>query len=66
MKKKAKRSMKFEDEALHASFLENLRRSGIVYKLNRNGAVVFGDEEATPIINAAHRLRDAQFPWYFF
>ncbi len=60
-----KRYMKFEDAALQSSFLEHLHRSGIPYKLNRNGAVAFGDEEATGIAGAAHRVRDAQFPWYF-
>ncbi len=65
MKKKTKRYMKFEDAALQSSFLEQLRRPGIAYKLNRSGAVAFGDEEATAIVSAAHQVRDAQFPWYF-
>ena len=64
MKKKTKRHMKFEDIALQSSFLEHLRRSGIAYKLNRSGAVAFGDEDATGIVSAAHQVRDAQFPWY--
>ncbi len=57
--------MKFEDAGLQSSFLEHLRRSAIAHKLNRNGAVVFKDEDATGIVSAAHRVRDAQFPWYF-
>jgi hypothetical protein len=65
MKKKTKRHMKFEDAALQSSFLEHLHRAGIAFKLNRSGAVAFGDEEATGIISAAHRVRNAQFPWYF-
>jgi hypothetical protein len=65
MKKKTKRYMKFEDAALQSSFLENLRLSGVPYNLNRNGAVAFEDEDASSIISAAHRVRDAQFPWYF-
>lgn len=63
--KKEKRYIKFEDAALQTSFLGHLSRSGVVYKLNRSGAVVFGDDEATVIANAAHQVRDAQFPWYF-
>lgn len=65
MKKKTKHYMKFEDAALQSSFLEHLHRSGIAYKLNRSGAVVYGDEDATAIVRAAHLVRDAQFPWYF-
>ena len=65
MKKKTKRYMKFEDAALQASFLKNLRRSGISYDLNRSGAVVFGEKEAIGVVRAAHLVRDAQFPWYF-
>jgi len=63
--KKEKRYIKFEDAALQSSFLEHLNRSGVAYKLNRSGAVVFGNDEATVITDAAHRVRDAQFPWYF-
>lgn len=65
MKAKTKRYMKFEDATLQSSFLEHLRRSGISYKLNRSGAVVFAKEDAEGVVSAAHRVRDAQFPWYF-
>ena len=65
MKKRAKRYMKFEEAALQSSFLEHLSRSGTAYTLDRNGAVVFGNDDATAVIDAAHRVRDAQFPWYF-
>ena len=65
MKKKVKRYMRFKDAALQMSFLEHLNRSGVAYKLNRSGAVMFGNDDATAVINAAHRVRDAQFPWYF-
>jgi hypothetical protein len=65
MKKKTKRYMKFEEARLQSSFLEQLRSSGIVYKLSRMGAVVFGDKDAAGVVSAAHRVRDAQFPWYF-
>ena len=63
--KKTKRHMSFEDARLQSSFLEQLRSSGVVYKLNRTGAVAFGDKDATGVVSAAHRVRDAQFPWYF-
>ncbi len=65
MNKETKRYLKFEDAALQSSFLEQLRRSGIAYELNRSGAVAFAEENANTIISAAHRVRDAQFPWYF-
>ena len=65
MKKRVKRYIRFEDAALQTSFLKHLKRSGAAYKLNRNGAVVFGNDDATAVTNAAHRVRDAQFPWYF-
>jgi hypothetical protein len=65
MKKKVKRYMRFKDAALQMSLLEHLKRSGVAYKLNRSGAVMFGNDDATAVINAAHRVRDAQFPWYF-
>src|ERR1051325_3904935 len=65
MKKDTKRFMKFEDPALQLSFLEHLRRLGIVYKLNRSGAVVFTENNATGVVRAAPRFRHAQFPWYF-
>jgi len=65
MKKKTKRFMKFEDSALQAALLECLRHSGIAYKLNRDGAVVFAGQDAASVVSAAHQVRDAQFPWYF-
>ncbi len=65
MKKKAKRYMKFEEAALQSSFLEHLSRSGTAYTLGQSGAVMFGNDDAAAVINAAHRVRDAQFPWYF-
>jgi hypothetical protein len=65
IKKKVKRFIRFEDAALQSSFLEHLNRSGTAYTLNRSGAVVFENEGATAVINAAHRVRDAQFRWYF-
>jgi hypothetical protein len=64
-KKNTKHYMKFEDAELQSSFLEHLRRSGIVYKLNRSGAVAYRDEDATGIVRAAFLVRDGQFPWYF-
>jgi hypothetical protein len=63
--KKEKRYIKFEDSALQSSFLGHLNRLGVAYKLNRSGAVVFENDDAAAVINAAHRVRDAQFPWYF-
>ncbi len=56
--------MKFEDSPLQSALLERLRHSGIAYKLNRDGAVVF-DEDAASVVSAAHQVRDAQCPWYF-
>ncbi len=65
MKKKPKHFMKFEDAGLQLLFLEHLRRSEIAYKLNQSGAVVSREKDAAGVVNAAHRVRDAQFPWYF-
>jgi len=53
MNKETKRYLKFEDAALQSSFLEQLRRSGIAYELNRSGAVAFAEENANTIISAA-------------
>lgn len=57
--------MKFEDAALQSTFLEHINNSGINYKINKSGAIVFEKKDAASIVKAAHQVRDAQFPWYF-
>jgi len=61
----AQRYIIFEDEGLHSAFVEQLDSAGISYKRDGNGAVTFGEDEADSVVAAAHRVRDAQFPWYF-
>jgi hypothetical protein len=59
------RYIRFQDETLQASFLGELSRADIKYTLDPKGAVRFQDSEAMSVIDAAHRVRDAQFSWYF-
>jgi hypothetical protein len=54
----------FEDEALQSAFVRQLESVGLRYTLDSNGAVTFGEDEANSVVDAAHRIRDAQFPWY--
>jgi hypothetical protein len=55
----------FEDEGLQAAFVEQLDGAGVRYLRDSNGAVTFGEDEADSVVDAAHRVRDAHFPWYF-
>jgi hypothetical protein len=59
------RHIRFEDRALHSAFIQSLDRAEIPYTLDSTGAVTFGDAEALAVTDAAHKVRDAQFPWYF-
>ena len=61
----AQRYIRFEDEGLQAAFVEQLDTAGVRYGRDGNGAVTFGEDEADPVVDAAHRVRDTQFPWYF-
>jgi hypothetical protein len=60
----AQRYIIFEDEGLQAAFVEQLEGAGVRYMRGNNGAVTFGEDEADSVVAAAHRVRDAQFPWY--
>ena len=59
------RRIQFEDRALHSAFIQALDRAATTYTLDGGGAVTFDDAEASAVANAAHQVRDAQFPWYF-
>lgn len=59
------RHIRFEDEALQSVFVRILEGAAIAYTLNRDGAVLFEATEAHDILDAAHKVRDKQFPWYF-
>jgi hypothetical protein len=61
----AQRYIMFENEGLQAAFVEQLEGAGVRYMRDSNGAVTFGEDEADSVVDAAHRVRDAQFPWYF-
>lgn len=61
----AQRYIIFEDEGLQAAFVEQLDGAGIRYARDSNGAVTFAEDEADSVVDATHRVRDAQFPWYF-
>ncbi len=61
----AQRYIRFEDEGLQSAFVRQLDLAGIRYLRDSNGAVTFGKAEEHSVVDAAHRIRDAQFPWYF-
>jgi len=57
--------MKFDDQTLHAAFIDQLNRAEVPYTIDDNDAVNFTDAEHAAVANAAHKVRDAQFRWYF-
>ncbi len=57
--------IRFENADLQNAFISELKSADISYDLDDSGAVAFDDINAECIIDAAHRVRDAQFPWYF-
>jgi hypothetical protein len=57
--------IRFEDEALQQAFVQQLDDGRVRYTRDSNGAVTFGEAEADSVVAVAHRIRDAQFPWYF-
>jgi hypothetical protein len=57
--------IRFEDEALQSALLKELDRASIHYLLDDNEAVRYGEAEELAVLNAAHVVRDALFPWYF-
>jgi len=59
------RHIRFEDATLQAALLQELDRAGTRYTLDALGSVLFEDAEADDVTDAAHKVRDAQFPWYF-
>ena len=56
--------LKFEDQTLHAAFIDQLNRAEVPYTIDANDAVSFTDAEHTAVADAAHKVRDAQFRWY--
>ncbi|PYT06526.1 MAG: hypothetical protein DMF49_10895 [Acidobacteria bacterium] len=61
----AQRHIRFEDRELQSAFIRALDRAQITYTLDSMGAVLFGETDANAVTQAAHQVRDAQFPWYF-
>jgi hypothetical protein len=59
------RYIRFEDEMLQSAFVQELERAAIRYARDSKGAVMYGETEELAVVDAAHRIRDAQFPWYF-
>jgi hypothetical protein len=57
--------MRFEDEALQAALLNELDTALISYVLESDGTISYNENEALAITDAAHRIRDRQFSWYF-
>ena len=54
----------FEQQALQSALMRVLDDAGVAYRLDGKGAVTFSEANAPAIMDAAHRIRDAQFPWY--
>src|SRR5215813_135721 len=57
--------IRFENQNLQAAFVHELQRSAVPFTTGNDGAVNFGDSEEPAVVDAAHKIRDAQFPWYF-
>lgn len=62
---KAQRYIRFDDAALQQAFVRELERGNVRYTTNSGGEVAFDKAGADAVVEAAHRVRDAQFPWYF-
>jgi hypothetical protein len=61
----AQRFIRFQDAALQSAFLSELEQDSVPHTLDSAGSVCFADADAVAAIDAAHRVRDAQFPWFF-
>ena len=59
------RRLRFWDERLQAAFVRELIRVKAKYTIDEAGSVVFAQPDADNVIDAAHAVRDSQFPWYF-
>jgi hypothetical protein len=57
--------IKFEDQTLHAAFIDQLNCAAVPYTIDANDAVNFTEAEHGAVTSAAHKVRDAQFRWYF-
>ena len=57
--------IRFENQILQSAFVTELDRAAVPYTINNDRAVIFGDTDEAAVVNAAHKIRDAQFPWYF-
>jgi hypothetical protein len=60
-----RRYIRFEDPALHEAFVRELERFRAPYSIDCTGAVTFDESDSAAVNDAAHRVRDEQFPWYF-
>jgi hypothetical protein len=58
------RFLRFADSELQKAFLRELSEARISADVDDSGAVVFATEHSDTFIAAAHRVRDAVFPWY--
>jgi len=59
-----RRFRRFEDDNLQATLIAMLDQAAVRYRRDRDGAVVFDKSQQTAVMDAVHRVRDAQFPWY--
>ena len=57
--------IKFDDQTLQSAFVDELNHAGVTYNIDKNDAINFGESEKAAVVDAAHKVRDAQFPWYF-
>lgn len=56
--------MRFEDEALQAALIVELKRVRVKHGVDDEGSVVYGKDEWLDVGDAINRVRDSQFRWY--
>src|SRR5260370_33714575 len=59
------RHIRFEDEGLQSALLRELELGTASYTVDNAGTVFFREADSGAVNDAAHRVRNAQFPWYF-
>jgi hypothetical protein len=57
--------IRFENQVLQSALVDELHRSAIPFTTDNDGGLRFDGVDEAAVVNAIHKIRDAQFPWYF-
>jgi hypothetical protein len=55
---------RFEDPLLQEAFVDELKRTRVPYLSGDHGTVGYGPDNWLDVMDAANKVRDAQFRWY--